>query len=183
MNRFHIVVSNYQRLSSFVDNFHKLQGFNPELDAVYILDCSPTNIYLSEIKVAAQLSLFGLEWNKNLFFIRRRNWGVNHGAQLDYFRCLRDGLIELPHYSVFMQEHFLDWVNYVKEDTLPENTIFDLDDIFTRFQDDNALGCAFYPRYGVRIITSNPISDPQKEFFGDGEILLVVILLFLPNFT
>ena len=71
-----------------------------------------------------------------------------------------------------MQDHYLDLKNSVKEDTIPEGIIFDLDDIFNRLEEDETIGCAFYARYGVRIVVSNPIIDVNKEFFGDGEDLL-----------
>ena len=172
MNRFHIVVPNYQRLHSFVENFQKIIGVDPRMDAIFIFDCSPENVWVEQLAIANRLCAYDLEWNKNLFFIRRRNWGVNHGAQLDYFRAILDGLIQTPRLVAFMQEHFLDLKNYVKEDTIPENSMYDLSAIAKKFESDPRIGCAFHARYGVRVSTSNPVTDRAKEFFGDSEIIL-----------
>jgi hypothetical protein len=172
MNRFHIVVSNFKRVISFVDNFNKIHGFDPGQDSIYIFDCSPESVYQSELMTANQLCSHSLEWNKNLFFIKRRNWGVNHGAQLDYFRAILDGLIQPPKLIAFMQMHFLDLKKFVKEDTLPENVIYDLDQIARKFAYDPQIGCVFHSRYGVRVLTSNPVTETAREFYGDGENLL-----------
>lgn len=172
MNRFHIVVPNYQRLQSFVENFHKISGINTRLDAIFIFDCTPENVWEEQLAIADRLRTYDLEWNRNLFFIRRRNWGVNHGAQLDYFRAILDGLIQTPRFVAFMQEHFLDLKNYVKEDTIPEHSRYDLSAIAKKFESDPQIGCAFHARNGVRVSTSNPVTDSAKEFFGDGEVLL-----------
>jgi hypothetical protein len=155
-----------------VDNFQNIRGFDPERDSVYIFDCSPESVYQYELTIANQLCSHGLEWNKNLFFIRRRNWGVNHGAQLDYFRAILDGLIQSPKLMAFMQEHFLDLTENVKEDTLPQNVIYDLDQIARTFDSDQQIGCVFHARYGVRVSVSNPVTEAAREFHGDAEVLL-----------
>ena len=171
-NRIHLVVANYQRLSCFVENFEKVDGFNPEVDSVYIFDCSPEFNWRSELILAQTLCKHGLVWNKNIFFIRRRNWCVNHGAQLDYFRAILDGLISPPRVVAFMQEHFLDLKTLVKEDTIPEHTVYNVDRIVEKFESDPQVGCVFHTRYGVRVATSNPVIDNNKEFFGDSDVLL-----------
>jgi hypothetical protein len=71
-----------------------------------------------------------------------------------------------------MQEHYLDLERYVKEDTIPEDAAYDLDQIETRFQSDTVIGCVFFSRYGIRVRATNPVTDRKKEFFGDGEELL-----------
>jgi hypothetical protein len=172
MKRFHIIVTNFKRIISFIDNFRIMQGFDPEQDSIYIFDSSPESDYRSELMIANRLCVQGLEWGRNMFFVRRRNWGNNLGADLDYLRCLNVGLIESPKYCVFMQDHYLDLKNYVKEDTLPEDIVFDLNRIFNKFEEDETIGCVFYGRYGIRIVTSNPITNAHKEFFGDREDLI-----------
>jgi len=171
-NRFHIVVSNHQRIQSFVDNFPKIMGFNPAEDSILIFDCSPENAWKEQLTITDRLCKSGLKWNKNLFFIRRRNWGMNIGGQMDYVRVIRDKLIEAPKFSAFMQEHYLDIANFVKEDTLPENTDYNLDQIAEKFESDNQLGCIFHARYGVRVAISDPIIESKREFFGDGDTLI-----------
>lgn len=172
MNRFHLVVSNYRRLESFTANFHRIQKFDPSQDAIYIFDCSPEPEWKAELGQASKLTDFGLRWGENLFFIYRRNWGVNHGAQLDYFRCLLDGVIAAPTYMAFVQMHYFDLVNHVKEDTFPEGAAYDLSEIEREFENDRDIGCVFFARYGIRIAASNPLYDAKKEFYGDGETLI-----------
>jgi hypothetical protein len=172
MNRFHIVVANFNRLKSFVDNFQKIQGFDPDHDSILIFDSSPESVVQSELKTADRLCSLGLEWNKNLFFIKRRNWGLNEGTFLDYFRCVENRNIIKPSYVAFMQEHYLDTQNYVKEDTIPEDAKIDLDAVDHKFKSDASVGCVFYTRRGIRICTSNPFSQTKKHFFGDCNILL-----------
>ena len=172
MNRFDIVVSNYKKLDCFVDNFPRIQNFDGQRDRVYIFDCSPDQDWQEQLAVADRLTFWGLRWGHNLYFIRRRNWGDNWGAQLDYFRCIQDQKISKPQYAAFMQEHYLDLGRYVKEDTIPEDAAYDLDQIETRFQFDTAIGCVFFSRYGIRVRATNPVLDRKKEFFGDGEELL-----------
>ncbi|MGD0272574.1 MAG: hypothetical protein ABSB96_02425 [Gaiellaceae bacterium] len=172
MDRFHIVVSNYERLSCFVDNFQRIRGFDGERDRVYIMDCSPDHGWQEQMAVADRLTRSGLRWGKNLYFIRRRNWNLNHGAQLDYLRCLRDERIPIPAYAAFMQEHYLDLNRFIKEDTLPDGTVYDLDLIEATFGSDSNVGCVFLARYGIRISASNPVNERGREFFGDGTELL-----------
>lgn len=172
MDRFHIVVSNHQRLSCFVDNFQRIRGFNGEHDRVYILDCSPNSGWRDQMAVANRLTSSGLRWGENLYFIRRRNWNMNLGAQLDYIRCLQDERIPVPAYAAFMQEHYLDLNRVVKEDTLPHNAVYDLDRIEGEFRSDSNAGCVFLARYGIRVSASNPVNEKGKEFFGDGNELL-----------
>lgn len=171
MKRFHLVVSNYRRLKSFTSNFHRVQNFDSSRDAIYILDCSPEPDWREELEEADRLAEFGLSWGENLFFLYRRNWGVNHGAQLDYFRCIRDDLVKAPTFVAFLQMHYFDLENHVKEDTFPEGSVYDLNEIETKFEDPD-VGCVFFARYGVRIATSNPIRDAENEFAGDGETLV-----------
>jgi len=171
-DRFHIIVQNYKRLSSFINNFFRIHSLDLKRDRIYIFDCSPESIWKSELETANTLCSYGLEWENNLFFVRRRNWGMNLGGHLDYFRSLWSGKIPKPQYVAFMQEHFLDQDNYVKEDTLPANSRYDLDQIEEKFLSDIKIGCVFHARYGVRVATSNPIIEGSREFFGDGEILI-----------
>lgn len=166
-SRFHIVVSNHNKLHCFVDNFHRIERFDSEHDRVYIMDCSPNPEWQGQMAIADRLTSFGLRWGQSLCFIRRRNWNVNHGAQLDYFRLLQDGTIPIPAYTAFMQEHYLDLKHFVKEDTIPEDAVYDLNRIEAKFVSDPGIGCALFARYGIRVCASNPVAERKKEFFGD----------------
>lgn len=158
---------------SFTENIKAIHNFDLSTDSIYIFDSSPEDEWRDQLNNAAMLcDSYGLVWGKNLFFIRRRNWGGNNGANLDYFRCLLDGRIQLPKYTTFVQMHYFDLNYFVKEDTLPDDAIFDLNEMDYYFQQNSGLGCGFHTRYGVRVITSNPIKDRRQEFFGDGEELL-----------
>ncbi|HEX3185632.1 MAG TPA: hypothetical protein VHQ94_12595 [Pyrinomonadaceae bacterium] len=170
--RFHVVVQNYNKLHSFVDNFDSVVNFDPSRDKVYVFDCSSPEQWKAEVLTANGLVDKGLTWNKNLFFVRRRNWGVNHGAQLDYFRCLLDGTIAVPRYSAFVQEHYFDLENYVKEDTIPEDVRYDLNEIERRFESHKETGCVFFARNGIRVCVSNPATNGTRDFFGDASELL-----------
>ena len=180
MDRFHIVVANCERLSSFAENFHLITNFDPGTDRVYIFDCQRRTRNLdrsaepkghSQVAIADALTAHGLEWGTNLFFIRRRNWGEICGVQLDYFRCLLDGTIPVPEYSAFMQEHYLDQQRYVNVDTLPEGEVFDLSRFEEGFQSDESVGCVFLTRYGIRVSTSNP--DTTGMFEGGDRVELM----------
>jgi hypothetical protein len=70
-------------------------------------------------------------------------------------------------------DYYLDLKNYVKEDTLPEGIALDLGYIVDKFEQDETIGCAFYARNGVRIVVSNPVTAPEKEFSGDGDELIL----------
>ena len=172
MDRFHIIVQNYNKLQSLVDNFARIENFDPARDKVFIFDCSSDDRWTEELLIANRLLENNLKWNESLFFIRRRNWGVNHGAQLDYFRCLLDGRIPVPQFSAFVQEHYFDLQNYVKEDTIPEDARYDLKEIERRFNSDKEIGCVFYARKGIRICVSNPVRKNDGDFFGDASELL-----------
>jgi hypothetical protein len=170
MDRFHLVISTYLNLFSFTENFHKIKNFDQNKDKLYIFDNAPSSEVETHLKLANNLTGFGLKWGINLFFIKRRRWGLNEGAFLDYFRCLMDHKIPTPKYVSFLQDHYLDIKRFVKEDTIPEYAIFDLEKIEDKFGSDNSVGCIFFSRYGVRVCVSNPIID--GIFFGDGDELL-----------
>ena len=172
MDRFHIVVQNYNKIQSFVDNFSRIETFDPSRDRVYFFDCSSDDRWESELVTADLLTKYDLEWNHNLFFVRRRNWGVNHGAQLDYFRCLLDRRINIPSYAAFVQEHYFDLKNNVKEDTIPEDARYSLDDIQKEFESDSDIGCVFLARNGIRVCVSHPAEKSMNDFFGDASKLL-----------
>jgi len=160
MDRFHIVVSNYKRLSGFVDNFHKIRNFNPQRDRVFILDCSPEGEWHNELETARRMVDYGLTWGKNVIFVRRRNWAQNFGAVLDYYQWLLKGYIRPVSYNFFMQEHYLDTERSVNVDTIPDNCTIDLDAVEQLFYSDMEIGCAFMSRLGVRVGVSMPgVSD------------------------
>ncbi len=156
MDRFHVVVSNYKRLFSFVENFHKIRNFNPRRDRVYILDCSPEEDWRNELEMARLLTEYGLEWGRNVIFVRRRNWAQNFGAILDYYRWMLAGEIQPVNFNFFLQEHYLDSERFLNADSIPEGRNVDLNVVEELFLSDPAIGCGFLSRYGVRISVSLP---------------------------
>ena len=172
MDRFHLVVSNYSRITSFVDNFDKIKSFDPSCDKIYIMDCSPEETWQNELEYAKKLERFGLKYNHNLFFIRRRNWNLNHGAQLDYIKSVIDANIPEPKYIAFVQEHYFDLKNSVKDDTIPENSDYDMDRIEDAFTKDRDVGCVFFARNGIRVGQTNPAKSHDDFFWGDSDTVL-----------
>lgn len=100
--------------------------------------------------------------NVNILFIKRRNWNLNHGAQLDYIRLLAGGKIGIPQYSFFMQDHYLNKKNIIKSDTIPDNKVIDLNSIEKIFLKSKKM-VLFCSRFGFRISTSVP---NIKEFLA-----------------
>jgi hypothetical protein len=148
MNRFDIVVANFQRIEYFYENFSKLDNFDPVNDRIIVLDCSPTwGEQLSKLSTFCKTA--GL--SKSLLFIPRKNWLFNHGAQLDYINCLNSGIIERPSLCYFMQEHYLDTKRGVKGDTLPDGESLDLDEVFRLQHKNNNKLVIFCARFGYRV--------------------------------
>jgi len=171
MDRFHIVISNFNRIESFIRNFNRIINFDLEIDRIYVMDCSPEENWASQLEQCRELSQHGLKFEENLFFIRRRNWNMNHGAQLDYIKAVLEGEIEEPSYIAFVQEHYFDLDNFIKDDTLPENAEYDLNAIEAKFHENRKVGCAFFSRNGVRISMTNPLKSVENYFWGDEETI------------
>ena len=144
MDRFHIIVFNYERICSFLDNFHKIENFNPMIDKIFILDCSIN--YESQKKEVIEFTQRN-NWTigKHIYFIRRKNWGIDQGGRIDYFSCLHRSPNK-PRYIWQFQEHYLDLESsfsiyeeraydidgkycggQVKGDVIPDKLTIDLD--------------------------------------------------------
>lgn len=171
MDRFHIVIANYQRLDQFVSNLAKLKNLNLKQDRIYILDCSPKSQERDQWKQANRLTNQGFHWNQNLFFIKRRNWNLNHGAHQEYLYALLSGVIPVPRYSFFLQDHYLNTEEDVKSDTIPHGIILDLDQIEKTFLKDSDVGCQFAARNGIRTVYANFNRWAQTYLWGDEETI------------
>src|SRR5262245_16654211 len=119
MGRFDIVVFNYERISLFTDNFHKVVGFSRGQDRILVYDCSQHN--------EAQLALVkqfcrdnSLEFGIDLHFLRRQNWGIEQGARIDCAQQLRTDGCKSKYIWQF-QEHYLDLDSPISR--WPEGTI------------------------------------------------------------
>ena len=170
MTRFHLVVANYRRATSFTEKFASLRGFDPDIDKVVFFDCSPEAEWEMEYKNVQTLAAYGLQEDKNLIFFRRRTWNVCHGAHLDYFSLLLNQELEIPSYTLFMQDHYLDLARFVKEDTIPSSKQLCLTTIESLFKQDPEVGCCYLTRNGIRVsVTSSAI---HPKVYGDHQELL-----------
>lgn len=145
MRRFHIVVFNYERISSFLDNFDKITNFDPGRDEIYVLDCS-VNQAVQKQALVDFANEKGWQLGGQVHFVARKNWGIDEGARVDYFGLLHNKSIRRPKYIWQFQEHYLDlssewswWpvptINVdgrdlggqLKGDTIPDGLSIDLD--------------------------------------------------------
>ena len=135
--RFDIVVINYGRLCSFIDNFHKIINFDPAKDRLTIISGSES---FDERKI---IEKFENEKGCKVRYIPRENVGMAEFARIQYFRGEIGSLEEnLSYRYIFqMQEHYLDTNSphsiypegygagvdlQIKGDVVPDNYIFDL---------------------------------------------------------
>lgn len=153
MIRFDLAVANYNKAAIFWEGFANVQNFDPVLDRVVFLDCS--NDPNAELATCLHyLQRYGLN-EANFVFIKRRNWLLNPGAMLDYVRLVGEGYLKAPLHTYFMQDHFINKTMLVKGDTIPDETVLDLDRISSLLLEDNTLAvCA--TRYGFRLCASVP---------------------------
>jgi hypothetical protein len=152
MQRFNILVLNHNRLSSFVDNFDKIRGFNSSQDRITILTCSPSEEETQQIKA------FSEKYELEARYLARRNFGIDQGARIEYFTGLIDSLEEVldTEYIFQFQDHYLDiqapysrWgkeFNFrIKGDVVPDNVTFDLNLLSGTFR-QNDIAAAFCDR-------------------------------------
>src|SRR5215510_4342744 len=79
MKRFDIVVFNYERLDSWLRNVGRLQGFDPNLDRITIVSCSPSE------KETALVRGFEAARAIRVRYLTRENRGIDQLARVDYF--------------------------------------------------------------------------------------------------
>ena len=124
-HRIDIVVANKNRIDLFWNSLDTIKNFDPKIDRIIVMDCSDNS--LEELsKSKKYLDFFELKMNYNFLFFKRRNWNMNHGAQLDYLRLILDEKISKPNYTFFLQDHYLDKNTAVHGDTIPTNFVYDL---------------------------------------------------------
>lgn len=132
MNRFDIVVFNHARIDSWFRNADRIRGFDPALDRITIVSCSPSDTE------HALVGDFEAQRGYRIRYLTRENRGIDQLARIDYFTG-RVGTRDenLAYEFVFqMQDHYLDtdsrashWGptldNRVKGDVVPDGTVFD----------------------------------------------------------
>ncbi|HEV8370756.1 MAG TPA: hypothetical protein VGQ39_22595 [Pyrinomonadaceae bacterium] len=177
MNRFHIVVFNYERIESFLKNFDKIRNFRPLEDRILIFDCSDN--HQSQKQAALRfVNEKGWTLGKEIQIISRKNWGIDQGARIDYLSRLRetgDG----PRYIWQFQEHYLDLHSHwsvwpeetpklggqLKNDTIPDNVEMDLDECERIYAEDPAVSIIYADRGKLGIFSHE---DGTEWFYAGG---------------
>lgn len=153
-NRFDLVIANTDRCEAFWEAFDSLKNFDSKHDRIIFMDCS-VNPHRELTKCLKFIKQLGLQ-SAQFYFLKRRNWNLNHGAQLDYVRLICENKLEKPKYTYFMQEHYLNKKILIKGDSIPSNEIIDLDEI-ERLLLHNQNTVFFCARNGFRV--SSGVAD------------------------
>ena len=173
--RFHVVVFNFERISSFLDNFDKIHNFRPDRDRLIVLDCSVNHDQQTRM-IADFADKRGWTIGKEVEIVQRRNWGIDQGARIDYFTDLRKGR-DRPEFIWQFQEHYLDlespwsiWPSempriggQLKADTLPDGVVIDLDVCEQIYDSDVSVIYADRDKVGI---FTHP--DGREWFYADG---------------
>jgi hypothetical protein len=171
--RFHVVVLNFERIASFLDNADKIQNFRPDRDRLIVLDCS--------INHAAQkhaVTEFAKQRGWTALVLQRKNWGIDQGARVDYFTALRK-MKHPPKFIWQFQEHYLDlespwsiWPSdmpqiggQLKQDVLPDDFRIDLDRCERVYQENREASVLYADRAKLGIFTHD---DGNGWFYADG---------------
>ena len=175
--RFHVVVFNFERINSFLDNFDKVQNFRPDRDRLVVLDCS-----LNHTTQRSLVSEFAQKRNwtlgKELKFIQRKNWGIDQGARIDYFAALQKTK-NPPKFIWQFQEHYLDlespWSIWpedtpkiggqLKEDTIPDGLEIDLDRCERVYTENPDVSVIYADRAKLGVFTH---PEGHEWFYADG---------------
>ena len=175
--RFDIVVFNYEHIVSLVDHFDKIRNFRPDRDRLLVLDCS-INHAAEKQRVEEFARRRGWNFGKEVRVIKRKNWGIDQGARVDYFSWLHRAT-NRPRYIWQFQEHYLDLVSpwsiwqedspmptgEIKNDTIPDNLVIDLDEC-ERIYESNPNAAVVYADRGKLGIFSH--EDGTEWFYAGG---------------
>ena len=170
--RFHVVVFNFERIASFLDNSDKLQNFRPDRDRLIVLDCSVNH----DSQKQAVLD-FARQRGWKAKVIQRKNWGIDQGGRIDYFTALRK-MQHPPRFIWQFQEHYLDlqspWSIWprdqpliggqLKQDTIPDGVFVDLDRC-EEIYEDSSVSVIYADRAKLGIFTHD---DGNEWFYADG---------------
>lgn len=162
--RFDLVIANTDRCEVFWEAFNSLKNFNSKHDRIIFMDCS-INPQNELTKCLRYLKYLGIQ-NARFYFLKRRNWNLNHGAQLDYIRLMGENKLRKPKYTYFMQEHYLNKKVLVKGDSIPGRCIIDLDEV-EKLLSCNPKMVFFCARNGFRL--SAGIADIQRFLNYEGK--------------
>ena len=169
--RFHVVVLNFERIASFLDNSDKLLNFRPDRDRLIVLDCSVNHDSQKQLVLDFARAR---GWKAKV--IQRKNWGIDQGARVDYFTALRK-MLHPPRFIWQFQEHYLDlkspWSIWpkdhpqfggqLKQDTIPDDLAIDLDRCEEIYA-DTSVSVLYADRAKLGIFTH----DGNEWFYADG---------------
>lgn len=177
MERFHIVVFNFERIGSFLQNFDKIRNFRADRDRVYVFDCSD-DFTTQQQALTDFAAKHGWKLGQEVHFVRRRNWGIDQGARVDYLKILSQ-LSNKPKYIWQFQEHYLDlnseWSRWsseipdvagqLKADTIPDNLEIDLDYCAEVYEENADVAIIYADRAKLGVFTHK---DGRQWFYTDG---------------
>ena len=175
--RFDIVVFNYEHIVSLTDHFDKIKNFRADRDRLLVLDCS-LNHAAEKQRVEEFARRRGWNFGREVRVIRRRNWGIDQGARVDYLSSLHV-LKNRPRYIWQFQEHYLDLVSpwsiwqadspmpagEIKNDTIPDNLEIDLDECEQIYERNPNVGVIYADRGKLGIFTHD---DGTEWFYAGG---------------
>ena len=143
-DRFHIIVFNFERIRSFLDNFGKISNFRRGSDRLFVYDCSDKGA-VEHLFVKKFCDQYGLSFGEDLTIVQRQNWGIDQGARIDYLLDIHSTAPQSEYIWQF-QDHYLDldsdWSRWpsgtlnvdgedfsgqIKGDCIPDNLEIDLD--------------------------------------------------------
>jgi len=175
--RFDIVVFNFEHIVSLVDYFDKIKNFRPDRDRLLVLDCS-INHASEKQRVEEFARERGWNFGKEVQVIKRRNWGIDQGARVDYLSWLHQ-VTNRPLYIWQFQEHYLDLVSpwsiwqendpmpagEIKNDTIPDNLEIDLDHCELVYENNEDISVIYADRGKLGIYSHE---DGSESFYAGG---------------
>jgi len=174
--RFDIVVFNYEHIVSLTDYFDKIKNFRPDRDRLLVLDCS-LNHTAEKQRVEEFARQRGWNFGREVQVIKRKNWGIDQGARVDYLSCLHETK-QRPRYIWQFQEHYLDlrspwsiWqegspmpAGEIKNDTIPDNLEIDLDECERIYENDAHVAVIYADRGKLGILSHQ--NGPESFYAG-----------------
>ena len=171
--RFHVVVLNFERIASFLDNANKIQNFRPDRDRLIVLDCSVNHAAQKQAVLE-----FAQQRGWTALVVQRKNWGIDQGARVDYFTALPK-MKYPPKFIWQFQEHYLDlespwsiWPSempqiggQLKQDVLPDDYRINLDHCERIYEENRQVSVLYADRAKLGVFTHD---DGNEWFYADG---------------
>jgi hypothetical protein len=175
--RFDIVVFNYEHIVSLTDYFDKIRNFHADRDRLLVLDCS-LNHAAEKQRVEEFARRRGWNFGREVQVIKRKNWGIDQGARVDYLSWLHETK-NRPRYIWQFQEHYLDLVSpwsiwqadspmpagEIKNDTIPDSLEIDLDECERIYEHNPKVGVIYADRGKLGIMGHQ---NGTESFYAGG---------------